>query len=158
MFTKLQKLLTENQANFRVIDHPSEGNSERVASVRGTVIGQGAKAMICTVKNTDFHVMTVVPGDCKVDFKKVARQFGRSKCSLLGAEQAVALTGCQVGAIPPFTFWPELRLLVDPALLSRFDEIAFNAGQLDKSIVLASADYVRIANPMLADITVPGES
>lgn len=153
MFERLNNLLIENGAMFRVIDHISEGNSEKVAAVRGTEVGQGAKAMICSLKGAEFHVMTVVPGDRLVDFKKVARQFGLSKASLLPAEQAVELTGCVVGAIPPFSFHPKLRLLVDADLLRRFDEIAFNAGRLNRSIVLKTNDYVRIAGPIVADIT-----
>lgn len=153
MFDRLHNLLIENGATFRIIDHSPQGNSEKVAAIRGTEVGQGAKAMICSLKGADFHVMTVVPGDRRVDFKKVARQFGLSKASLLPAEQAVELTGCVVGAIPPFSFHPKLNLLVDADLLRRFDEIAFNAGRLDKSIVLAAKDYLRIATPVVADIT-----
>lgn len=153
MFDYLRSLLIARGATFRILDHPPEGNSEKVAAIRGTAVGQGAKAMICSLKNADFLVMAVVPGDRRVDFKKVARQFGLSKASLLAAEQAVALTGCAVGAIPPFSFHPKIRLLVDSELLSRFDEIAFNAGRLDNSIVLATKDYLRIADPIKADIT-----
>ena len=42
---------------------------------------------------------------------------------------------------------PQIRLVVDPGLLTRYDEIAFNAGRLDCSMVLNSVDYVRIAQP-----------
>lgn len=154
VFEQLCSLLQAHGANFRVIEHLPEGNSEMVAAIRGTAVGQGAKAMICSLKNTDFHVMTVVPGDRRVDFKKVARHYGLSKVSLLEADKAVALTGCAIGAIPPFSFRPDLKLLVDPDLCRRFDEIAFNAGRLDKSIVLESKDYVRIAAPVVADIAV----
>lgn len=157
MFERLLRLLSEQGADFRVIEHPAEGNSEKVAAVRGTVVGQGAKAMVCSLKNADFHVMAVVPGDRRVDFKKVATYFGLSKASLLKADDAVTLTGCAVGTIPPFSFHPSQRLLVDAELLRRFDRIAFNAGRLDRSIVLATRDYLRIAEPTVADITVAVE-
>ena len=62
-------------------------------------------------------------------------------------------TGCVIGAIPPFTFNERMPLIVDEALLDRFDEIAFNAGRLDASMVLNSADYQRIACPILVTIT-----
>ncbi|MES2068879.1 MAG: YbaK/prolyl-tRNA synthetase associated domain-containing protein [Pseudomonadota bacterium] len=153
MFERLQQLLTESGASFRVVEHALEGNSERVAAVRGTEVGQGAKAMICQLKNADFHVMTIVPGDRKVDFKKVAQYYGLSKASLLSAEEATALTGCVIGAIPPFSFSPRLRLLVDPELFRRYRQIAFNAGRLDRSIVLDAGDYLRIAQPEQAEIT-----
>ena len=61
------------------------------------------------------------------------------------------LTGCVLGAIPPFSFHAELQLVADPELFARYSEIAFNAGRLDASIVLAADDYLRIARPQLAD-------
>jgi len=70
----------------------------------------------------------------------------------MSIDQAQALTGCVMGAIPPFTFHPRLRLLLDPQLKERYSEIAFNAGCLDKSIVLAVEDYLRIAKPELTTI------
>ena len=38
------------------------------------------------------------------------------------------------------------RLIADPALLD-CDELYFNAGRLDRSVALASEDYVRLAGP-----------
>jgi len=73
---------------------------------------------------------------------------------LASPEEAIAKTGCAIGAIPPFSFVPDIRLVVDPQLLAGHEEIAFNAGRLDTSIVLNAADYERIASPQLADITV----
>ncbi|WP_286364750.1 YbaK/EbsC family protein, partial [Citrobacter sp. wls758] len=60
-----------------------------------------------------------------------------------------ALTGCVFGAIPPFSFHPNLKLVADPLLFERFNEIAFNAGVLEKSVIMDTADYLRIAQPEL---------
>ncbi|HGV0569802.1 TPA: mischarged aminoacyl-tRNA deacylase, partial [Escherichia coli] len=46
---------------------------------------------------------------------------------------------------------PKLKLVADPLLFERFDEIAFNAGMLDKSVILKTADYLRIAQPELVN-------
>ena len=45
-----------------------------------------------------------------------------------------------------------VKLVVDPRLLDEHEEIAFNAGRLDTSMVLNSQDYRRIARPLLAFI------
>jgi Ala-tRNA(Pro) deacylase len=50
------------------------------------------------------------------------------------------------GTILPFSFNPELELVVDPALLEH-DEIYFNAARLDRSIVLKASDYAAAAKP-----------
>ena len=154
MFERIDALLQESGARYRVIRHPAEGSSERVAQVRGTQVSQGAKAMLCRVKELPGQlVLAILPGDRKVDFRKVAQAVGGKKASFASPEEATARTGCAIGAIPPFSFSSDIRLVVDPQLLSRHEEIAFNAGRLDTSIVLDAADYARIAAPLLADIT-----
>jgi hypothetical protein len=66
VFEKLYQLLQESNARFRVIHHPAEGQSERVAQVRGTDPGQGAKAMLCRVKERpDLLVLAILPATRK---------------------------------------------------------------------------------------------
>jgi len=154
VFDKLNELLRRENARFRVINHPAEGGSENVAKIRGTLPGQGAKAMLCQVKALpDTFVLAVLSGNRKVDFKKLGQAVGGKKASLLSPDQAALLTGCVMGAVPPFSFWPNVKLVVDPRLLDEHDEIAFNAGRLDTSMVLNAQDYRRIAAPLMAIIT-----
>jgi prolyl-tRNA editing enzyme YbaK/EbsC (Cys-tRNA(Pro) deacylase) len=65
---------------------------------------------------------------------------------------AERLAGSVTGTILPFSFNPELNLMVDPSLLTN-TEIYFNAARLDRSIVLKTSDYVALANPRLERIT-----
>ena len=154
MFDRLDELLRQEQARFRVINHAPAGSSEKVAEIRGTLPGQGAKAMLCQLKVLpDSFVLAVLPGNRKIDFKRLALAVGGKKASLVSPDQAAQLTGCVMGAVPPFSFWPNVKLVVDPKLLDEHQEIAFNAGRLDTSIVLNSADYRRIAAPLMAIIT-----
>lgn len=154
MFDKLNELLRREHASFRIIHHPAEGSSEKVAEIRGTLPGQGAKAMLCYVKELpDVFVLAVLPGNRKVDFKRLGQAAGGKKASLVSPDEATKLTGCVMGSVPPFSFWPNVRLIVDPKLLDDHEEIAFNAGRLDASMVLNSQDYKRIAAPLVATIT-----
>ncbi|MFG2650495.1 YbaK/EbsC family protein [Streptomyces sp. NPDC048436] len=66
-------------------------------------------------------------------------------------EAAERLAGSVSGTILPFSFDPELQLVVDPALLVH-DEIFFNAARLDRSLALRTADYEAIAEPRTATI------
>ena len=153
MFDRLDALLRQEQARFRVINHAPAGTSEKVAAIRGTLPGQGAKAMLCQVKELPGQfVLAVLPGDRKLDFKSLGRAAGGKKASLVPPDQAAELTGCVMGAVPPFSFWPNVKLVVDSRLLDEHEEIAFNAGRLDTSMVLDSQDYRRIARPLLAPI------
>lgn len=154
MFDKLVALLDSGNARYRVLEHPAEGRSDLVAEIRGTAPGQGAKAMLCKSKSgIGPLVLAVLPGDQKVDFKKVAEAAEMKKVTLASPEEAMLATGCVIGAIPPFSFSEGIVLVVDPALVESYDEIAFNAGCLDRSIVLDAKDYVRIAKPKQHSLT-----
>ena len=60
-----------------------------------------------------------------------------------------------MGTILPFSFNPELALVVDPSLLEN-DELYFNAARLDRSMALKTSDYVALAKPRLERIAALG--
>ena len=154
MFDRLVALLDARAASYRVLMHDAEGQSARVAEIRGTEPGQGAKAMLCSLKGqAEPYALVVLPGDQKLDMKKVGAALGGKKAELVKAETAMELTGCRIGAIPPFVFDERIQLIVDPALTTGYAEIAFNAGRLDASMVLDTQDYLAIAMPRLLDIS-----
>ena len=155
VFLKLGELLDGEGARYRVIAHPAAGKSEEVARIRGTEVGQGAKAMACKLKMPEGpsrHVLAVLAADRQLDLAALAACCGAKRASLMSPQEIALLTGCVLGAIPPFSFHADLELVADPELFERYPEIAFNAGRLDASIVLAADDYLRIARPRMAAI------
>ncbi|MBV8043308.1 YbaK/prolyl-tRNA synthetase associated domain-containing protein [Pluralibacter sp.] len=147
----LLDVLSAEQARFRVMEHEAIGKCEAVSEVRGTALGQGAKALVCKVKGNGVkqHVLAILAADQQADLSLLAEHLGGLKASLASPAEVDALTACVFGAIPPFSFHPALKLVADPLLFERFDEIAFNAGALEKSIVMDTQDYLRIAKPQL---------
>lgn len=150
-FARLTALLDEHQARYRVVEHPMAGKSEEVAKIRGTQLGQGAKALVCHVKGNGVkqHVLAILPADQQADLSALAHGIGGTRASLASPVEVDALTDCVFGAIPPFSFHPDLLLVADPLLFQRFDELAFNAGTLERSLILNTQDYQRIAQPKL---------
>ncbi|QMI04959.1 YbaK/prolyl-tRNA synthetase associated domain-containing protein [Citrobacter sp. RHB25-C09] len=146
---RLLDLLALEGARFRVISHEAVGKCEAVSEIRGTALGQGAKALVCKVKGNGVnqHVLAILPADQQADLSRLATFLGGLRASLASPAEVDALTGCVFGAIPPFSFHPQLKLVADPLLFERYSEIAFNAGVLDKSIILNTDDYLRIAQP-----------
>ncbi len=148
---QLLDLLTRENARFRFMEHEPVGKCEAVSELRGTALGQGAKALVCKIKGNGVnqHVLAILAADQQADLAKIAAHIGGLRASLASPAEVDALTGCVFGAIPPFSFHSALKLVADPLLFERFDDIAFNAGQLDKSIILNAQDYLRIAQPEL---------
>ena len=127
------------------------GKCEAVSEIRGTALGQGAKALVCKVKGhgVNQHLLAILAADQQADLSQLAGHFGGIKASLASPAEVDELTACVFGAIPPFSFHPDLTLVADPLLFERFDEIAFNAGLLEKSVIMKTDDYLRIAQPEL---------
>ena len=94
-----------------------------------------------------------MPGDCRVDFEGVKSYFNADSVAFASKEKAQALTGCVIGAIPPFSFNDQLQVLADP-LIQQNEEVVFNAGRLDRSIFMKLDDYIRIAKPVLVKISI----
>ena len=148
---QLITLLTGQGARFRVMEHEAVGKCEAVSEIRGTDLRQGAKALVCKVKGNGVkkHVLAILAADLQADLSRLASHFGGLKASLASPAEGSTLTACVFGAIPPFSFHPDLTLVADPLLFERFDEIAFNAGLLEKSVIMDTQDYLRIARPEL---------
>lgn len=150
-YERLISLLDKATARFRVVTHAPVGKCAEVAMLRGTKLGQGAKALVCRVKGNGINqaVLAVLGADLQADLAQLAAGLGGTRASLASPLEVETLTGCVFGAIPPFSFHPDLKLVADPLLFTQYNEIAFNAGVLDRSIIVDSADYLRIAEPLL---------
>ncbi|MFI6178077.1 YbaK/prolyl-tRNA synthetase associated domain-containing protein [Nonomuraea sp. NPDC051191] len=141
-------------ARYRVIDHPAEGRTELVSALRGHGVEQAAKCLIVMVKvgkKVTRHVLAVMPGDARLDLQAVKGLLEGTYVTFADKDRAEELAGSVSGTVLPFSFDPRLELVVDPSLLE-LPEIYFNAARLDRSLVLATDDYVRLAAPRVATI------
>jgi len=151
---QLRTLLDKEGAIYRVIEHEAEGRTELIAQIRGNRIEQSVKSMTLQVRlsrKENIYCLANVPGDCRVDFEGVKSYFNADSVAFASREKAQALTGCVIGAIPPFSFNEQLQVLADPLVLEN-EEVVFNAGRLDRSIFMRLDDYVRIAKPQIVKI------
>ena len=154
VFEKLCELFDKGGARYRVMHHPASGkSSQSVAEIRGTELGQGAKALCCTVKGNGvkLHVLGILPADKQADLHKLAAAVGGRRAALASPEEVMDLTGSVFGAVPPVSFTDALVVVADPSRFTRYEEIAFNAGRLDASIIIRTEDYRRIVAPQEAD-------
>jgi Ala-tRNA(Pro) deacylase len=146
-YNQLIQYLNDNNASYRLIDHAPEGRTDLVSQLRGNALNAAAKCMVVMVKLSKKEkkfVLVVVPGDAKVDLNKIKAMYSGEYISFASQDIAEKLTGCVAGTILPFSFNPELALMVDPSLFAH-DEVFFNAARLDQSLALKSADYQRLA-------------
>ena len=153
-YAQLISLLDSHSAHYRLIDHEPEGRTEVVSPMRGNALSQAAKCIVLIVKlgkKVTKYVLAVVPGDARVDLNAVKGLLGGTYIAFASPDIAERLAGSVTGTVLPFSFNPELELVVDPSLLEN-DEIYFNAARLDRSMALKTSDYFEIARPRLASI------
>ncbi len=158
VFDRLVALLGEAKARFRVIEHQAEGRSEKISAIRGNRPEQAAKAMVLDLHGGGAgrrRVLAILPGNRKLDFAAVAALFEARKCGFASPESAQELTGCVMGAVPPFSLNPDLDIVVDRDLLAN-DTLFFNAGRLDRSMELDTRDWLAVAKPRVASIAASG--
>src|SRR5256714_4203826 len=129
---RLLAFLRANEADFHVLTHVPVRTSQEAAHARGTPLEQGAKALV--FQADERTVLLVVQAHRRVH----TRAFKALK----------ALTGLEVGAVPPFGHLLGLLTYVDARLLE-LPRIAFNAGSRTTSVVMATRDFARLANPII---------
>ncbi len=152
----LCELLDREGAAYRVLEHAPEGRTELITRLRGNRLEQAIKSIVVQVrmsKKENSYCLANVPGDCRVDLEAIRLHFGAASIGVAQREKAEALTGCVIGAIPPFSFNEDLSVLADP-LIQANAEVVFNAGRLDRSIFMKMEDYIRIAKPDMVGIAI----
>ena len=155
---QLRTLLDQHGASYRVIEHEPEGRTEVIAKIRGNRIEQSIKSIVMQVRlsrKANVYCLANVPGDCRIDFNGIKRHFHADSVAFASRDKAQELTGCVIGAIPPFSFNDQLAVLADP-LIGQNEDVVFNAGRLDRSIFMRLDDYLRIAEPHIVPIALRG--
>lgn len=141
----IRQLLNSADIPFREINHEPTFTSEESARLRGEELKHGGKALL--IKMDDQFRLFVLPADRKLDSGALRTELQVKKHRFATKEELAELTGLVPGSVPPFGR-PVLPfdLYVDAAIESN-PRIAFNAGSLTDSIVLAVPDYLRVAQP-----------
>ncbi len=141
----IRALLTSRGVPFREVRHEPTLTSEDSARARGEELRHGGKALLMSADG-EFRLF-VLPADRKVDSAAIRRELGVKKLRFATREELLERTGLVPGSVPPFG-QPILPfpLCVDEAIRGN-DRIAFNAGTLTDSIILAVGDYLAAAAP-----------
>ena len=147
---KLKEFLDTNGVKYVAIRHSLAYTAQEVAAsahVRGKEM---AKTVVAQIDGS--LALIVIPAARKVDVDKVREAAGATKVSIATEwDFRNAFPDCELGAMPPFGNLFGMRVFVDP-ILSRDEEIAFNACSHTEVIRLAYADFERLVKPTVAPV------
>jgi len=149
----IRALLLAEGVPFVEKEHEATHTSEQSALARGESLRIGAKALV--IKTDSQYRLFVLPADRKLDSSAVKRQLGAKKTRFADAAELLELTGLVPGSVPPFgrPILP-LELVADLALAEN-EKMAFNAGSLTHSIIMAVSDYQRVSSALWLSISQP---
>ncbi len=147
VLARIRELLSAAGVEYREAHHEPTRTSEEAARARGEQLRNGGKALLLKVDKT-FHLF-VLSAARTLDSAAIKRHFGVKRSRFATGEELQEMTGLPRGAVPPFG-QPILpfELFVDESILQN-DIIAFNAGSLTTSIMIAVEDYLRVAKPQV---------
>ncbi len=141
----IREMLDEAGIDHDEAAHQSVRTAEEAAAARGCPVEIGAKSIV--LKTDDTFRLFVLSGAAELRSSAIRRRLGVRRTRFAHAAELLRITGIEPGAVPPFGR-PILPLdaYVDPGLLEH-ERIAFTPGVHTVSIIMASADYRRIARP-----------
>lgn len=119
--------------------------------VRGVDAKSGVKALILKVQS-DVFITALVPGDKRVDMKKLARILGAKRLSLAEPNEVLKITGCEIGSVHPFGNIAGLQTYMDREILNN-DRVEFSAGLHTASISISTQDLVNVIEPHIEDFS-----
>ncbi len=145
LLDQIRSWLNSQGVPYREVHHEPTRTSEESAQARGEELRVGGKALL--IKVDDVFRLFILSADRKLDSGAIKRRFSAKKTRFATPQELLELTGLVPGSVPPFGA-PVLPfpLYVDPSVFEN-ERIAFNAGSLTDSMILAIGDYRRLVNP-----------
>lgn len=145
VFERIIELLDKNHIQYQSLEHEPTKTCADAARIRGTSPNQGAKALVCIADKKP--IMIVLPCSRKLDTKLFKAAFNVKDLRFASPDEVKQITGLEIGSIPPWGSLFNLTTHLDLALASQ-KQIAFNAGDINRSIIMNYADYHRLENPV----------
>ncbi|MFA6518828.1 MAG: aspartate--tRNA ligase [Candidatus Shapirobacteria bacterium] len=143
---RLLAFLDDKQIVYRHLTHAETRTSEESAQARGTKLEQGAKALVMFADTKP--ALVVLSAASKLDNAAFKKQFKVSDLRMATPAEVKAVSGAEIGAVPPFGNLFNVPVYVDEGLLQN-EEIAFNAGLLTASVIIKAKDFVTLVVPQI---------
>jgi Cys-tRNA(Pro)/Cys-tRNA(Cys) deacylase len=129
---------------------PEDLAASTVAARIGLPIEQVFKTLVARGDRTGV-LFAVIPGDCELDLKALARLSGDRKVDVVPLKEVQPLTGYLRGGVTALAARKDYPAYVDEAI-ELFDEIAVSAGVRGLQLLIAPADYLRAVKATVGPI------
>lgn len=149
---RCQRFLKQNGIRYAHSIHPPAYTACEVAAAERMPVHELAKVVVYSGDNG--YGMLVLPADYSADLDEVRRLLALSAIRLASESELVEVfAGCEVGAMPPFGSFYGIPVLLDEAV-AKTDFLVFTAGTHRDVLRMSVADFLRLANPLVASFAV----
>ena len=130
-------ILRDKSIPFEHFVHAPVYTSEQAAAVRNGVMHNGVKAMVCETERG--IILALLAADRMLDLEKLAKLIQFKKIKLASKEKVLAITGCEVGSVPPFGHATQLATYIDETVFDH-ENAEFNIGLVTESVRIKTGD------------------
>jgi Cys-tRNA(Pro) deacylase len=144
--------LSDAGVPHRVVRTERAGSAEESARLQGIATHQLLRTIVVRRGEDDF-LFVLVPGGRRFDWPKLRAHLGVSRLSMPDADEALAITGYERGAITPFGSKVRLPVILDEAG-TEFETVAIGGGAHGVNVHLTPADLIAATRAVVADISI----
>lgn len=155
VYEQIIALLDSRNLSYQALEHVPTRTCEESAQVRNTSPDQGAKALVCLADKQP--IMIVLPCSRKLDTKLFKSLFNFNDLRFATPDEVKTLTTLEIGSIPPLGQLFNLPTFVDNSLGAN-EQIAFNAGDHSRSIIIAFAQYNNLVYGQTGNFSYPPQA
>ncbi len=143
MSTRAMEFLKNQGIPFEVLEYDHREKGAAFASqATGIPLEKTIKTLV-----VDFgakgHALVLMPGDRKLNLKRLARYFSLKRVAMADRTTAERLTGYLVGGISPFGTTRPLLVVMEETL-ARIDRVAINGGRRGVLLLMDPRDILRV--------------
>lgn len=146
---KLKQFLENRGVKYDSIPHAPAYSASMVAQSAHISGSDFAKAVIVKIEGE--MAMVVLPAHRKILLSELRDLLMSEKVELAGEDEFIGcFPDCELGAMPPFGKMYGMPMYMDLSL-TKYPEIAFNAGNHCEVIKMATDEYMQLAEPIVMD-------
>lgn len=146
--------LDDHQIPYQRLEFPTDTpkGAANVAHALGFSERQMIKTLIFTVVDTGEHILVMVGGDQSAKSGLLKKAVGSRNIQMAAPETVKAVTGYQIGSIPPFGWQPPgFRTFLESSMMSQ-PQLGVGTGQWGQEIIITPENLVTAANALVVTL------
>jgi Cys-tRNA(Pro) deacylase len=147
----LEGYLKRNNLWYRFVGKPETIHTADAARVVGVELNRVTKNLVCETSEGEY-VLLIIPGDKRVDLKRVAGVLKVKNVSLVPFKKTEQISGYTPGGTPSVGHKTKMRVVFDKSLLC-YETIYCGGGSRDKLLELKTKDVISLNEAVVAEIS-----